>query len=153
MLFFPHPPSVHTFTDYETASQPSGMGGWWEMGTALCSYLFILATLHFILSKNRSQAFTVCEKGEKQMSAPLLLNYSTWNYLGRCGQLLYLWNESISTVCRWPSLWTQRRDVSHTLNKIKLAWFLRQDFVDKIKNTKPYIKNYFHFQLLLDLCV
>lgn len=77
MLFFPHSPSVHTFPDYETASQPSGMGGWWEMGTALFSYFFILATLHFILSKSTSQAFTVYEKGGKQMSAPLQLNYST----------------------------------------------------------------------------
>lgn len=79
----------------------------------------------------------MCEKGEKRKSAPLLLNCSTWNNLGRCGQFLWLWNESLLAVCWRPSLWTQRRDVAHTPNKIKLAWFPRQDLLAKLRIPNP----------------
>lgn len=154
LVFFPIP---QVFTDFLIMKQPVipqewvGGGRWGQL--YLFIYFFILETLHFILSKSGSQAFTVCEKGEKHKSAPLLLNYSRWNYLGRGGHFFCLQNESLSALCRWPFYGHTEQMLPIHPARSNLPDSRGRIFVDKIKNTKLYIETYFHFQLLLDLCI
>lgn len=149
--FFPTP---KVFTRFLIMKQPVipqewvGGGRWGQL--YLVIYLFILAFNP--VWKQESGIYSVWKRGKTKVSsfAAKLLRVKSPGKMWAVSLLVK--RDPLSCVQVTFFTDTEKRCCPYT-QQDQTCLIPEAGFVGKIKNTKPFIKNYFHFQLLSDLCV
>lgn len=65
---------------------------------------------------------------------------------------IFVFDKQAHLSCVWVTLFMGAKMLPSHLARSNLPDSRGRIFVDKIRNTKLYVKTYFHFQLLLDPC-